>query len=317
MAALPAVVVNGQPQLFQGRQKTIYLSHSSRTLYEVCPRKYRHRYVDRLMEEATSVNLVYGTAVDEATGAFMAAHALGRIIDPVPIFERTFDEEAATKAVRYSTKFDSRDTCVTSGKRLVELFVQKWLDLGYTAILDPEGKPLVQVEIRYRIEGAVEVTGFIDVIARDRSGRVLLLDVKTPSAASGETFTAKSMQLTNYQVGVEADPDRFGIDRIDGLGFFELIKRPVTPRGAGPEVLDPVIQAPRTREALDEYVEEMRFIADDIRKKRFPCRPLDAYNSPCGEMCEFSRLCAFGDATGLVEKKPQPKVVEAPSLPIE
>jgi len=285
----------------------VYLSHSSGTLYEVCPRKHYNRYKLRLQSRETSVNLGFGNAIDEGASAFIVGHALGRDVDPVPIFEAAYEKFCESNIVAYSTKFESKEDIMAVGRLLLQKFVQKWLDTGYVAMLDPQGVPLVQVELKVNLPGSVIFTAILDVIVMTPDGRVVVVDIKTPSQASSHQFHTLSNQLTGYQLSVDVHKERLGIDHIDGVAFMELVKRPIPKqknRGVGPEVLSPVEHPVRPLEEVEEFVQTRVWIAEDIRRGRFPKRPLDAYNTPCGDMCEFTRFCTTKSKEGLVVRPP-------------
>ncbi len=301
----------------------VYLSHSSSTLYEVCPNKYRQRYKERLESAATGVSLGYGGAYDEATCAFIVAHALGHEgqLDPVRIFEEKFEEFVRSHTVSYSTTFDSQQTCVASGKVLVEKFVESWLAHGYTAALDPDGVPIVQRELRVKLAHNVFYTSIIDVLIMTRDCEMLLSDIKTAAQASDGSFHLNAGQLTGQQLVVEAHRDALGIDKVDGLCFYQGLKRTIPKpakggkagKGMGPVVLDPMVCPPRTEAELQAYVQSRLWIAEDIRRGRFPKRPLDAYNSPCSDLCDYKQNCIHGDRTGLRVREARKMSASLPS----
>ena len=68
--------------------KPEYLSHSAATLYQTCPRKYQHRYKHRLGSDETSINLGFGSAIDEGASAHIVGHAMGQYVDSRPVFEQ-------------------------------------------------------------------------------------------------------------------------------------------------------------------------------------------------------------------------------------
>jgi hypothetical protein len=301
------------------RLEPVYLSHSSGTLYEVCPRKYQHRYKQRLESRETSVNLGFGSAIDEGASAFVVGHALGVHVDPVPIFESAYEQFCASHIVAYSTKFESKDDIMAVGRLLLQRFMAKWLETGYVAVLDPDGKPLVQVELKVNLPGSVVFTAIMDVIVITPQGKVLVVDIKTPSQASDVVFHELSNQLTGYQLSVDVHKERLGIDHIDGVAFMELIKRPIpkSNRGAGPEVLTPMEFPVRPLEDIEDFVQSRVWIAEDIRRGRFPKRSLDAYNTPCGDMCEFTNFCTKKTKDGLVVRPPRNQKVDRTQQALE
>lgn len=290
-----------------GSPSQVNLSHSADTKLKICPRQYRYHYVDRIRTKELSINLAIGSSIDEACSAYITGHALGVTVDPVPIFERTFEQFQAENVLAYSTKFDSPGTVLSMGRVMLQRFIAKWDELGFVALLDPNGKPLVQLELKVKMPGNILFTGILDVIVMTPDGRVVILDLKTPSDAAEEHFVLNSSQLCGYQYCVEACKDALGIDHVDGVGFLELVKKPLpkTAKGSGPVIHDPQINQPFSAQALAEFVVDIQWDAEQIRRKHFPKRALDAYNTPCG-MCDMRNLCTMNSMSGLyVDNRPK------------
>lgn len=300
--------------LFPVGVKPLYLSHSAVACYQRCPPEYRFKYIDRLESEQTSMNLGYGIAVDKGASAFMAGHAVGVVVDPIPIFEASYEKFCETNLVEYPTQWDGKDAAMASGRLLLERFVEKWIELGWTAALDPDGQPMVQLRMKASMPGNIIYTAVIDVVVLTPDGRILVVDLKTPATASTVDFAMISDQLTGYQLMIETHKEALGIDHVDGLAFFDLVKKPIpkTARGAGPMPMDPQIVQPRSKRWLEEFVQSIVWTAEDIRRERFPVQSLDSYNSPYNISKEYLNLLLTGDTTGLKirEKrkyKPDPK----------
>jgi hypothetical protein len=292
--------------------KPEYLSHSAATLYQTCPRKYQNRYKLRLGSAETSINLGFGSAIDEGASAHIVGHAMGQYVDSRPVFEQAFERFCSTNVVAYSTKFQNKEDVLAMGRLLLQRFEAKWKELGYIALLDPQGKPLVQIELKVTLPTNIIFTAILDVIVMTPDNKVLVVDIKTPSQASSEAFLELSDQLTGYQLVVEAHKERLGIDHLDGVAFLELIKRPIPKKtGMGPEVLTPVVCNLRPKDKLEDFVQSRVWIAEDIRRERFPTRSLDSYSTPCDDTCEFVRQCRFGSKDGLVVRPQRQR--DAPS----
>lgn len=193
---------------------------------------------------------------------------------------------------------DLRET----GLRLAELFPSQWQATGLAPLVDEQG-PIVERRFRVEIEPGLVLTGQPDVVAMDEEGGVIPLDVKTSAQPYEEEFLIASEQLTDYQILVEGNGEQLGLaeDGIDSVGFFEGIKRkvPKTSRGKGPEFLQPLIGPKRSAERVAERKQKLIWMAEDMRRGRYPKRPRMAYNSPCG-LCEFRNYCLKGDKSGLI-----------------
>lgn len=294
----PPVPAGGQVTL-PGVAKPLRLSHSRKQTMLTCGRKYRYVYVDRLEADAASYSLPFGGASHTALAQYVTAHALGAYIDPAEAFVRAWNEQTK-RPIAYSSIW-SEEGCRKTGVSLMEQFRDKWTELGWKAVLDKDGLPIVERELHVLLPGGVVWIAIIDAVVETPDGRILVLDFKTPGDASMPTFASISDQLLGYQVAVNANRETLGLTRdIDGLVFFELIKRPIpkTKSGTGPHIVVSEPAPPRSRQDVEEWIRECQFVARDIRDQRFARRPMDSYNTPC-ELCDFMSHCHSGISHGL------------------
>lgn len=287
-------------------EDVVYLSHSSSTLMEKCPAAYAYRYRDRLQSQAESVNLGFGRAFDEAVSAFLVGDVYGHDVDVVSAFTETYTTWASEHVVEISTRWKGQEAIVETGQLLITRFVEWWKGSGFSVMLDREGKPIIQRELRVKLPRNVVYTAILDLMVMTPEGQVGIMDVKTPSADCPEGFAISSGQLTGQQLVVEAHAEELGIERVEKLGFLNAIKRPVptSKRGEGPVIAPVQLVDARTPEQIEEYIQSRLWVADDIRRKRFAKRSLDAYNSPC-TLCEFKKFCLTGDRDGLIVRPPR------------
>ena len=290
----------------RGRKRRIYLSHSAREMYTTCGRKYKFAHVDRLESIHSSANLGFGKAVHRGCEVFLIHDATGQYIaDPVQEFHRVWNEFCDTHIVKFSSRWDKEKLSET-GAILVEKFIEDWKAMGLMVVLDVNGEPVLERKLRIELPDNVIYTAILDILAMTPDGKIIVVDIKTPGVKGFDGFTLMSEQLLGYQVVVDAHAESLGVDHIDGRAFYNLYKVPVpkTGRGEGPRVLpfDPVGRA--TDEDIADWINETVAIANDIRDGRFPKRPGDAFNSPCGMCEEFFGLCSKGDMEGLRKKKP-------------
>lgn len=287
-------------------EDVVYLSHSSSTMMEKCAAAYAYRYRDRLQSQAESVNLGFGKAFDEAASAFLVGDVYGHDVDAVTVFNETYTAWASQRVVEMSTVWKSQEAIIETGQLLIERFVAWWKESGYSIMLDPAGKPIIQRELRVRLPRNVIYTAILDLMVMTPEGQVGILDVKTPSTNCPDGFAELSGQLTGQQLVVEAHAGELGIERVEKLGFLNAIKRPVptTKRGEGPVIAPVHLSNARTAAQIEEYIQSRLWIADDIRRKRFAKRSLDAYNSPC-TLCEFRQHCMTGSREGLIVRPPR------------
>lgn len=270
----------------------VRLSHTARTMMQRCGRQYRYRYVDRLRTRLTSAALGYGDSIHRGLAAALSAEAMtGEMIDPSPVFTAAWDEFLTSNAVKFSANWDA-DKMREVGLRVLDLFQKDWVQRGWKTVIDAEGIPVIERELRVRLPGNIEYIAKLDALVRTPDGQVLVVDFKTPMQVSKPEFYYLSDQLLGYQVIVDAHAQSLGIEKVDGAVFYELTKVPVpkTSRGMGPQIHVSEIIPRRSDEDIADWLLETQFLADDIRRKRFTRRPTDAFDSSC-LMCDFNRLC--------------------------
>jgi len=286
------------------RNSEFWVSHSKLNTYLTCPRQFKFKYVDRYESVARPANLLLGSAAHDACALFLTSLALGQVVDPVPAFEKRW-EEAQKEIISFGTK-NPADLLAT-GRRLMELLPTSWASTGYRPVLDAAGLPVVERELSLMLPDGIKVTVILDALVEDGKGNLFTLDFKFSAQASMEGFASFSDQLLLQQMAVDANAEMLGLGerRVAGGLFFEGIKAavPKTSKGKGPHY---VIDAPaprRSQQDVNEWIEEARRLVADIRAGRFPKRPMASFNSPCA-LCSVSKACHEGDFTGLVKKHP-------------
>lgn len=298
---MSSVMMGPQKPLIAGRSGLL-MSHSRKQTMLTCGKKYQYNYIDRLEPVARSSNLGYGSAIHTAISAYLTAQAFGATIDPIEIFNREW-AEFCQGDVSYSSVWDEQKL-IETGKRSLEVFLEDWAQRGWTPIMDVNGLPVIERQLEVLLPNGVRYLVILDTAVRDQNDKVIILDFKTPAAASIPGFASLSDQLIGYQVAVEAHKDELGIQQVDGLAFYELLKRaiPKTSRGDGPKIHVEEPSLPRNQQDIDEWVSEVGYVARDIMDKRFYKRPMDSFNSPC-QLCDFQKKCMGLPDVGL-RKKP-------------
>lgn len=298
---------------------TLFIRPSHALSFDNCPKAYYYKYVLGIKTEFVSANLPFGTAVHEACTGYVLAQANNdTTYDPVKVFTNHWEHALNTQAIEFSSTWSPDDFSAT-GKRLAELFPDAWDNTGYAPLIDDQG-PVVERRFNANIGDGIVLTGQPDIIAMDAEGSVIPLDLKTSAAPYGENFLAASEQLTDYQLLVEANRESLGLgdEDVAKVAFFEGVKKkiPKTSRGRGPEFLTPMVSSARSEAVKAERRQKLLWMAEDVRRGRFPKRPRMAYNSPC-EMCEFASYCLNGDDAGLVfPESPQQSIVTDQQQPV-
>lgn len=298
-------------------KKRIYLSHSSREKFSTCGRAYRFSQVDRLETEMCSANLGFGKAVHRAVEVYLISTA--RDLpgpDPHKEFDRVWDDFCHKHTVDYSSRWDQEKFRET-GHILINKFIEDWAIQGFVVVLDVKGEPVIERKLRVELPGNVVYTAILDILAMDlKTGKIYVIDVKTPGQKGFEGFTEMSEQLLGQQVVVDAHKDELGVDQVDGRLFYDLYKVPVpkTSRGEGPHVLPLSIAERASDESITDWIKETIAMAEDIRNGRFPRRPGDSYNSPC-KMCDFFNFCRTGSRVGIKQRENMVFTAAIPDTP--
>lgn len=272
----------------------LWLSPSAVAKYEECGYQYFLAYIERLQARAKSANLVFGDALDQAVSGHVLAQLNNEPFDAEEAFKKAWKEVSTGIEVQYNSRLDET-ALVRIGSGLMRIFPEVWGGLGYSPIILPDGKPFLQFDLRTIIAPGIGLRGKVDIGCLTEDGDLHLLDWKSTASASAEVFSDLSEQLTAYQLLTKANEAVLGFGEFNGMGFMELLKK------SKPEVCKPYVVAPRPQKALDDYRQKLLWIAEDIRRNRFPKRPRMAYNTPC-TMCDFQKACTTGDFSGLTKK---------------
>lgn len=278
--------------------KPVYLSPSAVLEYEDCPRKYFHDKVERREPEVMAATMVFGRVVHRVCTEHVLARAEARdhsLTDRSTRFGELWHRARAEQAMDFGSRYGF-DDLLAMGERLCATFVEAWRASGLTPVLSDEG-PLVERKLHWRAEG-VRMRLIPDVVAMDERGSIVVVDIKTPQQASDEEFLSVFDQLTAYQLAVEQSAARFGIAGVDELALMEAPKRKVDAQRGLPRFETPKRVPARGEADKAEYRQKIQDVAGDVRAGRFPRRPRMPHNTPCA-MCDFRRLCYFGDAEGL------------------
>ena len=275
--------------------REVRASPSRVVTYDMCPRQYHYKYELRWSPLKRSVNLAFGSAIDTALSAYLREETR----DPATLFNVEFAQRAHD-GLKWG-KWD-REKLTKTGLRLCELFVAGWEASNLVVLRDPQGEPVVQRQLRIDFGNGIVASPIIDLMALDlETLRVLTIDLKTATSQLFDGFSDLSDQLTEYNIAVDAHARLLGIQRTDGLGFIELLKRTVSTRkgSKGPEVVfhDPV--PARSEEVRSDFIKRVQQYAENVRAARFGRRPLHAFNSPCS-LCDFATHCRTGSTEGLI-----------------
>lgn len=270
--------------------------------WQNCPRAFYYSYILKLKKEVVSANLPFGSCVHTATTGHIIARAKNISFDRNKVFREAWDKAAKEEPMEFSSKWD-HDSMGATGARLVDLFADAWDKQNLFPLFDANGEPLVEQPLRATLPNGIEIYGIQDFAGMDLDANVAVVDIKTPGKESPEGFVAVADQPTLYQILNEANKDALGIEQVDKLGFFEMVKQkiPKTSKGKGPHIAEVDWVPRRSNLEIEEFCDKVEWMVDDINRGRFPKTPRMAWNSAC-DLCDFKGLCQNNDNSGLIAK---------------
>lgn len=264
------------------------VSHTQREAYELCPYKYKLRYVERYKSSIQSSALVFGNALDNALNDLL----LGK-----DTCHSTFDSEW-NKCADLNIEYYSSDLDVSllSPEELnlpkpTQNFISlarkghKLLD-AYKLDILPRIKKVISVQGEVLVLGYDEfgeptedsITGKLDLVAiiEDDNGedRTAVLDNKTTGSPYPKNSVKTKDQLPLY---AQAFPD------IEWFGYLTMNKKNFKTQ----VILDTVDEA-RKEEVLQKFVTML----DNIRDNKFEKNFKSCYSY--GRRCEYWTHCHRG-----------------------
>jgi hypothetical protein len=263
-----------------------------------CRRMLLYQYVLKVESIAVSANLAFGRCLDEATREYLRSLTLGQPLpDPVADFQRRWARETSSNVLVFSAT-QSPETFERMGVDLLQALPESWDATGFEVAVNAEGVPLLDVSLSHclgrHMDFELYLDGTLDVLVYTDEGDLAYVDVKSATAAHTPLYALRSDQLTSYQVLVEANGPKLGLPPLRRLGFWDFLKRRASSR-----VEAPLLVPLRSREELKEFRQKCIWLAEDIRRGRFPKASRMQFNTPC-EMCDYAQHCVYGDEDGLV-----------------
>lgn len=244
------------------------LSASQLSMYSMCPRKYRFRYVDRLPAEHRPAALAFGRAVHSALEALHLARLDGETLEPsrlVRLFRADWQSEV-DQGLSFKAD-ESANMLRWYGEHLVNEYA-KWLgDRKLVAAEQPFEIDLVDPETGEVYDERIR--GYFDVIFEGD----VVGEVKTLARRYDEGTLARKIQLSAY-----AYAWRQMRGRDPSLLVIELLKQ------RQPQVVEAT--AARTTEDDAFFVRLALDVADAVDAGAFPPNPGWLCND-----CEFANAC--------------------------
>jgi len=247
------------------------LSASKIKTFMGCGQKARFRYEDKVEAAIDSNNLTYGSALHESLELLIEGV---NIHDASPVGEGVLKEKLTFKE---GDRWSLDEFLMMFGTHLSQF--KNWLD--HTAL---EPKTLAVEESVEVGLGEHSLYGILDWVIEKKDGTVVIIDHKTTTSVYPESFTARDIQLTLYQIlGEQMYPGR----KVE-VGYTQFVKRKLSGR-KGPEMIKPSFMH-RSNAEKNELLHLAQFVATNMENKMFPIPATHAFNSPCG-MCEYEEHC--------------------------
>ena len=281
----------------------LVLSPSKIEAFLSCRLKYYLQYVLKIKPDAESLNLVYGTLIHSSVEAYLTAWLAGDTsFDIVAHFIAAWDAREAQQGISWNDGGKMLPADVpTFARHALRAFVQWWETGEYQLVIDPNGLPVIERNIKLDLGENVLMWMKLDVLLQHvASGLYRVFDLKTPASASMEQFNLIAPQLTSYEVGCNMASQELGMGnaRIDGTGFIEMCKT----KSMGKLVVSDEFR-PRNDKLVREWLQLIRGIAHDIRAGRFERQPGMSHSPPCG-YCDCKNMCCHGKTQGLKCRTP-------------
>lgn len=143
-----------------------HLSYSSVSLYLMCARSWRYRYIDRVKTPVASA-LPFGSAFHEAIRLCVEAKALGNEPEPISdLFTRAWHWHVDNEDIDYGDK-DSPESLQSLGHRMLSSRDAVRVLSGLMPKIEDD-QPITEKRVEFCIDGVeVPIVGYIDMIGDD------------------------------------------------------------------------------------------------------------------------------------------------------
>ena len=249
-----------------------HLSYSSISLYLLCPRAWKFRYVEKVAV-STSPALVFGSAFHETIEEYIAKQATGDLDTGLSeIWERNWRAKLESEPdIDWGT--ESPDILAKDGKRILQ--TKEIVETLDELARNFDEKSSLEKFVSLRVPGVpVPVVGYIDIITADG----IPGDFKTAARAWGADKAQNETQSLFYLAALNQEGD----DR-HGWRFRHY----VFTKTAKPRVQ--VLEHRHTAEEVFWLFENIASVWRGIEAGVFPCRPGTWKCSP--KYCEFWTMC--------------------------
>ena len=217
----------------QDYQENLHISHSQIFCYLACSLKYKFQYVEQLPRERISLALPFGKAIHSSIERYYRSLQDDRTIVSLDLMQTLFEEslylelDTAEVPILFKTEEPDTDSAIKIGKGLLKTFYEN-IDLTGMEIVDvelPLSAPL------YTASGEktdISLIGVIDVLLKDRDGKLLVVDNKTSKQAKSQNAVDDDLQMTAYSYLLAANSYVF--PRAEVSCRFDVLRKLKTPK---------------------------------------------------------------------------------------
>ena len=199
-------------------RKLPHLSSSSINDYCECGLLYKFGRIDKIPIEGKPDALEFGTVIHLVLAEYYQEKMIGNKLSIKEIhksFETHWREHAEDREDIQYSKNNTFKSILLQGKELLTVWFNKLTDDDFTVLA-------IEEAFSFYIPGvSIPIIGGIDRLEEDNAGTIIITDVKTSSRAYSKDEIDKNLQLTIYQLAMEANGYS---DREILLKFDTLIK---------------------------------------------------------------------------------------------
>jgi putative RecB family exonuclease len=214
--------------------KDLHISNNQIFTYLTCSLKYRFHYVEKRPPERVSISLPFGGAIHAAIEMYYRGIKNNDQIESVQTLCERFetclklDIEQKDVPVIYKKDLPDQDAAVSMGKALLQTFHENKQV--------PSAQDIVAVEHPLKATLFTEngnptdfkLVGIVDLILRDKSGEIVVVDNKTASKAMGQEMANLDNQMTAYAYLLAAN--KFVFPTAPVKCRFDLLRKLKTPK---------------------------------------------------------------------------------------
>ena len=180
-------------------RKQPHVSFTQIDQYLRCPLKYKFTYVDRLQPEFVPAALALGSGIHGAAAFLFRGTADGAppsLADVQAFFEAYWQLETGNRPIRFGEKDTKESLLDLAGRMLAVLHRSQEPGIEIVGVEQPFDVPLVDLDTGEVLDRAL--VGTLDLIERDASGHIVVVDLKTLARKYTDLQVEASLQLSVY-----------------------------------------------------------------------------------------------------------------------